>query len=219
MNKSILLSLVLAIALVILSVKIAFLTGDSGSESDVAAVVMNNLMTRTSIRAYQQDKPVEEDKIEQLLKAGMAAPSAANLQPWSFIVVKDKKLLGRLAEALPYAKMTAQAPLAIVVCGDLRDLLEGEGEAFWIQDVSAASENILLAAHGIGLGAVWTGVYPISECVRSVSDILRLPDYILPLNVIPVGYPAETPAPKDKWQPECVRYDGWRTEGSPKVEE
>lgn len=209
MNTSNILNVLLAVALVILSVKIAFFTSNHADvETDTSAAVINNILTRTSIRAYQ-DKPVEEEKIQQLLQAGMAAPSAKNKQPWSFVVVKKKEILQQLADALPFAKMASQASAVIVTCGDLTKTLEGEAAAFWIQDVSAASENILLAAHGLGLGAVWTGVYPGADRMKSVSDILNLPDHIIPLNVIPIGYPAESPAPKNKWKEENVHYDGW----------
>ena len=105
--------------------------------------------------------------------------------------------------------MLTKAPLAIVVCGDLSKGLEGNALNYWVQDVSAASENLLLAAHALGLGAVWTGVYPLMERVNDVSRILELPRHIVPLNVIPVGYPAGETAPKDKWNPENIHYNGW----------
>lgn len=208
MNISQFLNILLATALVLLSVKIAFFTGSESTMADTADTVMNNILTRTSIRSYQE-KPVEETKVEQLLRAGMAAPTAVNKQPWAFVVVKDPEQLQRLGDVLPYAKMTAQAPLAIVVCGDLNKALPDDAAAFWIQDASAATENILLAANGLGLGAVWTGVYPSEERVKDVSQLLQLPSHIIPLNVIPIGYPAEQPTPKDKWNPENIHYDRW----------
>ena len=206
MKKSNLVIGLLVVAVVVLSVKIAFFTGNAATSVDPSVAVIDNIMTRTSIRAYQ-DKPVEDEKVQQLLKAGMAAPTAVNKQPWCFIVVKKRELLQQLADSLPYAKMLTQAPLAIVVCGDLTKALPEEG--YWTQDTSAATENILLAAHGLGLGAVWTGVYPRRDRVKAVTEILRLPGNIIPLNVIPVGYPAESPVPKDKWKPENVHYDAW----------
>ncbi|WP_295935296.1 nitroreductase family protein [uncultured Alistipes sp.] len=165
------------------------------------------IMTRTSIRSYQ-DRPVSADTVELLLRASMAAPSAMNRQPWAFVVVDDKELLRKLSESLPYAKMAAAAPLAVVVCGDLSkgDNLEG---AWWMSDAAAASENLLLAAHTVGLGAVWTGVYPRSERVQAVREVLGLPEQIIPLNLIPIGYPADKPAPKQKWAPEKVHKNGW----------
>ena len=104
---------------------------------------------------------------------------------------------------------TAKAAAAIVVCGDMTKTLEGEAAEFWIQDTSAASENILLAAHAMGLGAVWTGVYPDKGRIRIISEALSLPSHIVPLCLIPVGYPAKAQEPKDKWKPENVHYNGW----------
>lgn len=168
--------------------------------------IVNNILTRTSIRAYQ-DKAVEADKIETLLRAGMAAPSAVNRQPWHFIVVTDKQQLSALAKANPNAGIAAKAPLAIVVCGDMNKALEGGGRDFWIQDASAASENILLSAHALGLGAVWTGTYPSKDHCAKVAKVLKLPDYIIPLNTIVIGYPAENPTPKEKFTQDNISYD------------
>jgi nitroreductase len=107
----------------------------------------------------------------------------------------------------PNAKMLEQAPLAIVVCGDMQKTLEGEARALWIQDCSAATENILLAAHGLGLGAVWTTLYLRDERAKSAIEALKLPDYIVPLCAIIIGHPAESPELKDKWKPEKVSYN------------
>ena len=178
------------------------------SETDRAAVVLENLMTRTSIRAFT-DQPVADETVEQLLRAGMAAPTAVNKQPWAFVVVQDRAMLDQLREVHPNARMLATAQLAIVVCGDMTKALEGAAREYWVQDASAATENILLAAHGLGLGAVWTGVYPNEARVAAISEALGLPEEIIPLCVIPIGYPAESPAPKDKWKPENVHYDRW----------
>ena len=174
---------------------------------------MNNdliqlIMTRTSIRAFQ-DKPVSDETVEQLLKAAMAAPSAKNSQPWSFIVIRDRALLEKLGESLPNAKMTATAPVAVVICGVLDKALPGEAREYWIQDAAAATENFLLAVHALGLGAVWTGVHPISERIRILKDALHLPDGIEPFCLIPFGYPAVPAAVKDKWDPSIVHQDTW----------
>lgn len=170
--------------------------------------VLDAIYTRASVRSYT-DQPVEPEKIEQILRAGMSAPTARNQQPWAFVVVDDKEVMTQLADSLPYAKMLASAPVAIVVCGDMSRTLEGEGAAYWIQDASAATENILLAAHGLGLGAVWTGAYPTMERVRAIRSVLGLPAQIVPLNVIPMGYPQGETAPKDKWKPENIRKNNW----------
>ena len=174
---------------------------------------MNNdliqlIMTRTSIRAFQ-DRPVSDETVEQLLKAAMAAPSAKNSQPWAFVVVRDRALLEKLGNSLPNAKMTATAPVAVVICGALDKALPGEAREYWIQDAAAATENFLLAVHALGLGAVWTGVHPISERIRILKDALKLPEGIEPFCLIPVGYPAVPAAVKDKWDPAIVHQDTW----------
>ena len=176
--------------------------GESGKLSPLDVI-----MTRTSIRAYR-DCPVGADTVELLLRAAMAAPSAVNRQPWAFVVVDDRELLRELSGALPFAKMAAHAPLAVVVCGDLSRNPGASGD-WWVMDASAASENLLLAAHALGLGAVWTGVYPRDERVEAVRRVLGLPADVVPLNLIPVGYPADNLAPKQKWNPANVRYNGW----------
>lgn len=173
-----------------------------------SAAALETIMTRTSVRAYT-DQPVADETVEQLLRAGMAAPTAVNKQPWAFVVIREREQLDKLREVHPNARMLASAQLAIVVCGDMTKALEGAGRDFWIQDASAATENILLAAHALGLGAVWTGVYPNPERTAAISEALGLPEEIIPLCVIPVGYPAESPEPKDKWKPENVHYEQW----------
>lgn len=168
--------------------------------------MLETIMTRTSIRQYT-DQPVEKEKIEAMLRAGMAAPTAVNAQPWHFVVVSDKAKLSELAAANPRAGMLKSAPLAIVVCGDMTKAMEGKGRQFWIQDCSAATENILLAAHAQGLGAVWTALYPMEERIQPVSEALKLPDTLIPLCTVVIGYPAEQPEPKDKWKPENISYN------------
>ena len=180
---------------------------DSCAAGDPAAAVLENIMTRTSVRAYT-DQPVAAETVEQLLRAGMAAPTAVNKQPWAFVVLTEREQLDRLAE-VQAGRILSGATLAIVVCGDMEKALEGTGRDYWIQDTSAATENILLAAHALGLGAVWTGVYPNPERTAAVSQALGLPEQIIPLCVIAAGYPAESPAPKDKWKPETVHYQQW----------
>lgn len=165
---------------------------------------IKNIMTRTSVRQFT-DQPVSAADIETLLRAGMAAPTAVNKQPWHFVAVTDKAKLKELSGGR--GRMLEQCALAIVVCGDMTKALPGKGQAYWIQDCSAATENILLAAHALGLGAVWTGVYPMDERVAAVSAAVKLPETIVPLCVIVIGHPAEQPAPKNKWKPENVSYN------------
>ena len=211
MNKAEWLNVLLAVAVVILSVKTAFFNQGSPSaskEQPTEEAVLGNLMTRTSIRSYR-DRPVEDEKVEKLLRAAMAAPSAGNKQPWKFVVIKDKQTLKSLSEHFNTMKMAEHAPLAIVVCGDMEKTFPADGRDYWVEDTSAASENLLLAAHAMGLGAVWCGIYPMQERVAWLKQLLQLPENIVPLNVIPIGYPAEAPAPKDKWNPAHIHYETW----------
>lgn len=168
-------------------------------------IVFDNILARTSIRSYQ-DRPVEQDKIEKLLRAGMAAPSAVDKRPWHFVVVTDKQVLQGLAEANPNAGMAARAPLAIVVCGDKSKALTRVPD-YWVQDVSAATENILIAAQGMGLGAVWTGTYPVTDRVEKVAKVVNLPEHIVPFCTIVIGYPEKYQAPKDKWNEDNISYN------------
>ena len=178
---------------------------ESAATTDGMAIV-ENIMTRTSIRQYT-DQTIGADTIETLLRAGMAAPTAVNKQPWHFVAITNKDKLKEMAATNPNAKMLEQAPLTIVVCGDMQKALEGEGRQLWIQDCSAATENILLAAHALGLGAVWTALYPRDDRAKGAIEALKLPDHIVPLCAIIIGYPAESPEPKDKWKPENVSYN------------
>ena len=155
------------------------------------------------------DKKISREQLETLARAGMAAPSAVNAQPWEFVLVDDRATLDALAEQLPYAKMAKEAGGAVIVCGNLHTAREGIEQQYWIQDCSAATQNILLAVESMGLGAVWTGVYPKQDRVSIVTEILALPEYIIPLNVIPVGYPAAPSSPKDKFKPERLHWNRW----------
>lgn len=211
-NKSVVLNIVLAIVVVVLSVRLASdkVTVDKSADAQQSVnaeqAVLDNIATRTSIRDYEA-RPVEKEKIEKMLRAAMAAPTAMNKQPWHFVVVDQRNVLDALAGANPYAKMLKKAPLAIVVCGNTDKMIEGGGRDFWIQDASAATENLLLAAHAMGLGAVWTGAYPSEECCISISKVLSLSDNLIPLNMIVVGYPAEQPQPKQKFKEENISYN------------
>ena len=160
------------------------------------------IMTRTSIRSFTGD-PVSREQLETILKAGMAAPSAINIQPWRFVVMTDKEKIASTFGNNPRgADMYTKAGAVIVVCGDTSSM-------FWFEDCSAAAENILLAAHALGLGAVWTAGYPAEDRVKPVSEALKLPENIKPLCIIPVGVPAEDPEPKDKWKPENIHWEKW----------
>ncbi len=166
-------------------------------------IAYENILSRTSVRKYA-DREVSPQLRDALLRAAMSAPSGVNRQPWEFIVVDDRALLTRLGASLPYAAMAARAPMAIVVCGNSDRFLSDEDSTLWVQDLSAASENILLAAHALGLGGVWTCLYPHADRIEAASRILGIPEGVIPFSLIPVGYPERDQQPMDKWHPDRV---------------
>lgn len=174
----------------------------------IMSTTLDVIHSRKSVRHFT-DYPVTQEQLETIVKAGMAAPSARNLQPWAFIVVTDREKLDAMADALPYAKMLTDAQAAIVVCGDMKKAAVDVDSAYWVQDCSAASQNVLLAVEATGLGAVWTAAFPYSERMEPVKEILDLPEYIIPLNVIPIGVPTGEDKPKNKWKPENVHWNKW----------
>ena len=167
--------------------------------------IMEAIFTRRSVREYTSQS-ISGELINTLIAAAMQAPSAGNAQPWHFIVVMDREKLTAMAEVHPYGKMLATAPLGIVVCADL-DLQKHEG--FWVQDCSAAVQNLLLAIHANGLGAVWVGIYPVKERVENLSQIVKLPPRVTPLCVVAVGYPAEKKSPVDRYRQDRVHHEQW----------
>lgn len=169
---------------------------------------IENILTRVSVREFTGEK-ISAEQIDTLLRAAMAAPSAINKQPWAFIVVTDEALIAQLGEALPYSRCSNHPACAIIPCGDLSKAIPGEMGAFWINDVSAATENLLLAAHAMGLGAVWTGLHPDMNRAALVQQMLDLPEHIIPLCVVPVGVPAEQPAIKDKYNESNIHFNRW----------
>ena len=166
---------------------------------------MQNLLTRRSVRKYT-GQPVTQETVEQLLRAAMQAPSAGNGQPWHFIVLSNRELLTAVPKFHPYAKMLPGAALGILVCGDEK---EEKYAHRWPQDCAAATQNILLAAHGLGLGAVWLGIYPNKERAQGFRNLLKLPDHIHPFSMVSIGYPAEQPPFEDRYNPERVHYNQW----------
>lgn len=171
-----------------------------------AEAVLRNIMSRTSVRKFKQ-QPVEDAKIEALLRAGMASPTSGDMQPWHFVVLKDKKDIEAYAASNKYhAEDINKTPLFIFVCADTTRMTEGQGRELWVQDLSAVSENILLAAHAMGLGACWTTIYPIQKKVNGISRTLKLPGNLIPLNGIIIGYPDEPLQPKDKWDEKKITF-------------
>lgn len=164
--------------------------------------------SRRSVRHYT-GQAVSKKDLETLVKAGMAAPTAMDKRPWAFVIVTDEATLQKLAAGLPSSKMIVQAKSAIVVCGVMTKAGWGESRDVWVQDCSAATENILLAAEAMGWGAVWTGMYPSVQRVEYVQRILGIPREVIPLNVIAVGYPTGEDRPKDKFDPSNIHWDKW----------
>jgi nitroreductase len=165
--------------------------------------LIQTIFLRRSIRKYEA-KPVSEVAVKTLLEAAMAAPSASNRKPWHFIIVTERRKLDELAEAHPYGKMLFDAPLCIAVCGD-----KSISERYWVQDCSAATENLLLVATALGLGAVWLGVYPREARVADIVRVLDIPNHIVPLNLISIGHPAEEKEPRTQFDAGRVHREVW----------
>jgi len=166
---------------------------------------MKAILNRRSIRKYT-DQPVPERLLIELLEAAMCAPSAGNEQPWQFVVIDQRGILDEIPKFHPYAAMVAEAPVAILVCGDLdKDLHRG----YWVQDCAAATENILIAVQDKGIGAVWVGVYPREDRVQAMRALLGIPDSVVPFALISLGYPAEEKPPANRFDAGRIHYNGW----------
>lgn len=163
------------------------------------------IFTRRSVRRFQP-KSVPETLLQQCLEAAMSAPSAGNQQTWQFLVIEDRETLNRIPDIHPYASMVKEAPMAIIVCGDLT---QEKYPGFWVQDCSAATQNLLLAAHGLGLGAVWTGIYPMSDRVESFRKMFHLPPEIIPMALLPLGFPAQKTERANRFKPDRLHRNTW----------
>ena len=161
--------------------------------------------TRRSVRKYR-DQPVPQEFVQKLLAAAMQAPSARNQQPWQFVVIDDRAILANISELMPTAAMAAEAPMAILICGDL-DLEKSAG--YWVVDCAAAAQNMLLAAHALELGAVWCGVYPREPRMEGLRRLVGLPEHVIAHSLVVLGYPAERVPPQDRYRPERVRRNRW----------
>ena len=188
--------------IVLLSALVAC-NGTETKESGDSNQTLETIFNRKSVRKYTE-RPVEKEKLETLVRAGMAAPSSRDRRPWEFVIVTDRDLLDKMGDGLPLARMLKETKQAIIVCGDTVK----SGNA-WQLDCSAAAQNILLAAESMGLGAVWTAAYPYPERIKIIRDALQLPEHILPLTVIPLGYPTGSEKPKDKYNTKQIHYNGW----------
>ena len=161
------------------------------------------LLKRRSVRKFTEET-VTDDMIDEILHAAMSGPSACNRKPWEFYVAKSEESREKLRGTSPATRMNA--PLAIVVCGNLEKALPDDKQGFWIQDTSAAVENILLRVADLGLGAVWCGVHPMERAIGKVREALELPEHISPLGLIWIGHPVDTPEPRDQYDESCVHY-------------
>ena len=161
------------------------------------------LLKRRSVRKFTDEK-VSDEVIDELLHAAMSGPSACNKRPWEFYVINSEEVKERLKATTSFSKLNA--PMAIVVCGNMDNAMPGGFQPFWIQDTSAATENILLRATDLGLGACWCGVHPVKRSEARVAEVLGLSENIIPLGIIWIGHPDETPEPRDQYDAACIHY-------------
>lgn len=208
MNKYKIVCIVLAVGLLAALARIVAGSGEPATDTRGNAA-LRNILSRKSVRSYT-DRDVTAEQIDTLLRAAMAAPTGRDVRPWRFVVVDRRSVLDSLHDRLPKAAMLAEAKAAIVVCADsTAKAADGQPTRNWALDCAAATENLLLAAEAMGLGAVWTGVYPYEERMAAVKAVLHLPDSIVPLNVVPIGYPKGKTQPKDKYNPGQIHYNRW----------
>ncbi len=175
---------------------------------DKTSIILENILHRKSVRNFTGE-PVKKEILLTIMKAGMAAPSARNRQPLAFIAVTERMLLDGMGEGLPYTKMLFKAGACIVVCGDSKvDLQQGAND-LWYQDAAAATENILLAIEAVGLGGVWSALYPYPDRENHVRKWLKLPPEVTPFSIVPVGHPAGQDQPKEKFKTEKIHWEQW----------
>jgi nitroreductase len=165
------------------------------------------ILERRSVRIYSPGE-VSQEQVQTLITAAMAAPSAGGKAPWHFVVVRGRQTLSRMTAVLPQGEMLAGAALGIVVCGNL-EVAHDNQLSYLLQDCSAAIENLLLAAHILGLGACWIGVHPRLERIKSIREILALPSPIIPVACISIGYPGEAKEPRAAYKSEAVHFETW----------
>jgi len=204
MNSNVFFRLACLLLLVVIAVVFYRLqqTEKEGSFAKKEAA-LSVIHSRKSVRNFVPDKPVSEENIQKIVRAGMAAPSGRDLRPWEIVVINDRETMDMLAAQLPYAKMLETATLAIVVCGDTTR------SHLWVYDCSAVTQNILLAVEALGLGAVWTAAHPYEDRMSAVANAVGLPAHVLPLAVIPIGYPNGDFEPKEKFDETKVHFNKW----------
>ena len=190
--------------LFLLIINLSLLFTNCYSQTNEVLTVIQN---RKSVRNFTGES-VSKDDLNLILKAGMCAPTAVNKQPWNFVVVTDRATLDLLAEKLPSSKMLSKAGAAIIICA-IPEKAHGGLVEYAVIDCSLAGENILLAVESLGLGGIWTACYPNEDRMKTVRTILGIPDNIIPLNVMPIGHPTGEDKPKDKFNPENIRWEKW----------
>lgn len=167
--------------------------------------IQEAILNRRSIRKYKDQKISSQD-INTMLKAAMYAPSAMNTQAWHFIVIEDKNILLNTLQSIPYAEMLKQSTAAILVCGD--SSIE-KNESWLLQNCSAVTQNILLSAFGLGIGSCWIGIQGMDEIVRNIKHQFKLPENIVPVSLIPLGYPDEVVIAEERFKEEKIHYNNW----------
>ncbi|MFI3318231.1 MAG: nitroreductase family protein [Rikenellaceae bacterium] len=170
--------------------------------------IIENILSRSSVREFTTER-VAPEMIEIMLRAAMSSPSACNCQPWEFVVIDDREILNTIPKYVKGAHMAARAQHAIAICGVMERTLDAPLDAFWIQDCASATENMLLAAHAMDLGAVWCGVYPDNGTsrVEAISKLLNLPEGVIPMSIVVFGHKKAQAAIHDKWRPEYIHYN------------
>lgn len=166
---------------------------------------ITNLVTRRSIRAYRPE-PVDADTLKLVLEAAMFSPSAGDQEPWHFLVIQDPATLQAIAASHPFASFASQAPLAVLVCADIRDL---PYPAFWPMEAAAATQTLMLAAHAQGLGSIWIGIHPRPDREDFIRQLIELPEGVMPFALVPLGKPAETPEQPIRWNEAKVHSEKW----------
>jgi nitroreductase len=166
---------------------------------------LNAIFTRRSVRAFRPDS-VDPDSVRTILEGAMHAASAGDQQPWRFVVIQDRATLEAIAHEHPYASVVAHAPLAILVCGATRDLAHPD---FWADDCAAATQNLMLAAHALGLGSVWVGLHPRADRMEILRRAAHLPEDVEPFALVPIGHPAERPGNPERYRAEWIRAERW----------
>jgi nitroreductase len=168
------------------------------------------ILSRRSIRKYKKEQ-IPDATIKAILKAAMYAPSAVNCQPWHFVLTSNPQIFKRITEIHPYAGFVKEASHAILVCGDEK-LQHDTG--YYLLDCSAATQNILLAAHSLGIGSCWIGIYPREERIKKFKELFALPEHVQPLSLVSLGYPQEMKSQPERYKSERIQYDIWGNSGS-----